>query len=100
QFGLRIKQVDVTRPAFHEQEDDAFGLRFEMRLLRKERFEDGVRRAGRGLLFGEHRREGQAAKAVGCVAEELAGRTERVNRVRDLHGYQSTYTTSFKLNRA
>jgi len=36
EFGLRVERVDVRRPAGHEQEDDALGRRFVMRLLRRE----------------------------------------------------------------
>ena len=34
EFGLRVGEIDVTRPAFHEQENDRLGLRGEVRFLR------------------------------------------------------------------
>ncbi len=40
QFRLRIDEIDVARPAFHEEEDDRLGRRREVRLLGQERIDD------------------------------------------------------------
>src|SRR5262249_49106922 len=65
---LRVKGIDVRRPAGHEQEDDALGPGFEVGLLRRERVGLGEQLA----FLGEHGREGERAESATGSAEEGA----------------------------
>src|SRR5262249_61487232 len=57
---LRVKRVDRARAALHEQEDDALGLRLEVRL----------RRADRDLVQKRVKREGPEPE--GRVLEQVS----------------------------
>ncbi len=63
-----VEQIDVGGTAGHEQVDDAFGCRFEMRQ---------VRSVGLGVGF-QQGTEGKRADSAGGLGEEIAsGRLER-----------------------
>ena len=75
--GLRVEQVHLARPADHEQEDDALGLRLEVRLLRRERVLRGGRLAVGPRFAREQPVERDPAEPAAGVEQEVATRSER-----------------------
>ena len=88
QARLGIEQVDVRRPAAHEQEDHPLGPRRVVRRLRRERVWRAPRcSAALGIRPASARRSGQAeqAEAVGDRAQQPAPADARAkSRVRDV----------------
>ena len=70
QRRLRIEQVDLTRRAFHIQEDDVLGLAGEMRLLGLEWIDNG--RIGSASFLGEQVCQGSHSDSTGSGREEVA----------------------------
>ena len=66
---LGVEEIDVRRPAGHEEEDDALGLRLEHRRLDGQRV---VGVGGAGVVGGEQAGEADHAEAVGEGAQCLA----------------------------
>ena len=72
QFGLVVEQIELARPARHEQEDDRLGLRLVMQPATP-RCESGRRRLGRGRSsVGHQRTEGHRAETDLAIVEEVA----------------------------
>ena len=73
ELGLVVEQIDVRRSAGHEQVDDAFRLRCEVRRPAS----GGVHpRRLREETLVEERRQRNGANARGGAAEELAASEE------------------------
>ena len=80
QRRLRVKRIDVRRPAVEENVDDPFGPRGKQRRFRRQRIDDlpcprfGWQQTG----LRHQRREPQRAHAHAAFAQEVAPGQERV----------------------
>jgi len=86
---LEIKGVDLRRAPMEEQEDDAFGARFEMGLLVGER---GC------LRLVKHRAQGDGAKARAAAGQHLSAAQRRLVSVLAEFGHGGSLFRMLGLN--
>src|SRR5436190_3378078 len=72
ELGLVIEQFELARSAGHEEVNDVFRARLEMRRTRRHWIGDGSRRRAEEFSFAEQRRERDAAQAQAALLEEPA----------------------------
>ena len=71
--GFRVEEVHLRRTAFHEEEDDALGARFDLADAGLERGAGGRH----GKVLGEEVAEGHGSQAQAGVEEEVAAGRRR-----------------------
>src|SRR5215213_7705350 len=96
---FRIKSVDARRAAVHEEEDDAFCRRREMRRLRSQRISGLIERATESLGTEERRKTARTEAETGR-AQPGAARDRRILAMIEsgdrIHPYY--FTSSIEIN--
>src|SRR5205809_5064406 len=69
--GFVIEEFELARSAGHEEVNDVFRARLEMRRTRRHRIGDGFRRRAEEFSFTQQGRERDAAQAHRAAAEKV-----------------------------